>query len=257
MKNLKINLGFPALVHVYFLKRKYLLCVGVMALFALPTHAFDVYVAPPPVVLDTPMMMFHNNMVISNSLIMAPYTKKKSGTKNSKSQATAFSTIAPGKGKAESTALALANRLPEAQRAKAELAFQESFVTYQQLEKNLGIPKNDMAGALSAFLVGNYEAYHNTQIAESHIKQLVEQMRNVLSTNPALKTATSNQKREFYEQMAIVGTFMVLAQAEIKNGKQPPNVAKNFRDAAKANLEEFLKVSVDKIELGAGGLKVR
>ncbi|MGB2832813.1 MAG: DUF6683 family protein [Methylotenera sp.] len=246
MKNHRINVFRLALSCGYYLRLQYLLLVSMLLL---TTPVYACYDIPPPIVLDTPMMSYVYTANMLDSVVMGRHFKKNAGPK--------FSTIAQGKGNAEVTAHALAQRMPAAQRKEVEQAFIGSFVTYQKLEKQLGIPKNDMAGALSAYLVGNYEAFHNTTLPESHVKQLVGQMRGALASNPALKNATLSQKREFYEQMAIVGTFMVLAQAEIKNGKQPPNVKENFRNTAKANLEQFFKKSIDKIDIGASGLKIR
>lgn len=252
MKSQKINLSRQALLRRYYLK-----FFGILLLLIAPAHAC--YDIPPPIVLDTPMMSYVYTANMLDSVVTSRHFKNKSGNKNNSAKGTAptIETIAPGKGKAEVSAHALAQKMPAAQRKEVEQAFIGSFVTYQKLEKKLGIPKNDMAGALTAYLVGNYEAFHNTTLPEPHIKQLVGQMRGSLASNPALKKATPSQKREFYEQTAIVGTFMILAQAEIKNGKQPPNVKENFRNTAKANLEQFFKVSADKIEIGAGGLKIR
>ena len=222
MKNSIINLGFQRLGFEFYLKWPSMMGLATALMLITPAHAC--YDIPPPVVLDTSMMMFNTTNYSYRLMMMDPHTKKKAGAKHGTTHGVDFSkeTIANGESNVKNTAHALAEKMPAAQRKEIELAFLDAFTVYQKLEKQLNIPKNDIAGALTAFLVGNYEAYHNTQLAESHTRQIVRQMRGAIMTNPALKTSDASRKREFYEKMAMVGTFMILAQAEIKKANNLP-----------------------------------
>ncbi len=167
-------------------------------------------------------------------------------------------TLAPAAAKPSGPRL-LAARYPTEQRPQIERAFAQSLSTYQQLEAKLAIPKGDVAGAVSAFLAGNYMAYHDKTVPDPDFKRLVEQMRGVLGSSAPFNRSSPTQKREMYEQWAIVGTFMATGREEIKRGSTGMDAAAQgrFRQAAKANLESFLQTTVDRIHLGERGLALR
>jgi hypothetical protein len=156
-----------------------------------------------------------------------------------------------------STPRALAARYPADQRARIERAFSESLRSYQQIEARFGIPGNDVAGALAAFVAGSYMAYRDVDFPDQYFPVLVAQMRNVLSNNPAFQHASAAEKRDVYEQTAIIGTFMAATRETLK--RQPPDatVARNFRASARANLEQFLKTDADRVTVGEQGLVIR
>jgi|CXWL01.1.fsa_nt_gi hypothetical protein len=182
---------------------------------------------------------------------------KSSSSKTPAAKVSATATLAPAAAAASSAPRLLAASYPVEQRPKFEQAFAQMLLTYQQLESKLGIPKNDVAGAVSAFLAGNYMAYRDISLPDPHFMQLVKQMRAVLATNPEFIRSSPAQKREMYDQMAIIGTLMAVSQVEVKRGNHDPNVARNFQQSAKANLEQFLKTSADRVHIDEGGLAIR
>lgn len=181
---------------------------------------------------------------------------KSSSSKTPAAKVSATATLAPAAA-ASSAPRLLAAPYPVEQRPKFEQAFAQSLLTYQQLESKLGIPKNDVAGAVSAFLAGNYMAYRDISLPDPHFMQLVKQMRAVLVANSEFIRSSPAQKCEMYEQMAIIGTLMAVSQVEIKRGNHDPNVTRNFQQSAKTNLEQFLKTSADRIHIDEGGLAIR
>jgi hypothetical protein len=149
----------------------------------------------------------------------------------------------------------LAQVFPAAQRGAMVDAYKQSFDTYQQLELKLGVPRNDVAGAVAAYVAGNYMALRNVEVPDEHFQHLVAQIRSILADKPAFLSAPANQKRLLYEQLAMVGTFMAVArQAFVKNPN--PAAEQNFRDAARANLEMVFKQPVGRLQITAQGMSL-
>lgn len=150
----------------------------------------------------------------------------------------------------------LTQTYPAGQRAQAQRVFNELLAGYQTIETRFGIPRNDLAGAVAAFLAGSFMAYRDTDFPDANFRPLVEQMRGVIASTAEYATATPAQKREMYEQMAILGMFMATTQMALK--RQPdPTLQFNLREAARGYLEKFLKVDADKLQITATGLSVR
>lgn len=153
-------------------------------------------------------------------------------------------------------ARALASAYPPDQRAKAESLFKELLSGYHKLESQLGIPRNDVGGAVAAFLTGSYAAYRNADVPDENFLPLVNQMRQVLASNADFARASDAEKQDIYEQMAILGTYMALTRLALK---EQPNaqVARNMQRAAKGYLEQFLKTDADRVQLTDNGLVLR
>lgn len=153
-------------------------------------------------------------------------------------------------------AAALAQPFPAAQRAAMSKAFEESFGFWQKLETQLGLAPNDLAAGVAAFIAGNYAAFMQQQVSDEQFKALVRQMQGLLGRHAGIRKAGAAQRRALYEQMAMVGTFMVVYREQLK---ARPNASEelNFRNTAKANLEAALGVGVERILIGAQGLEIR
>ncbi len=147
----------------------------------------------------------------------------------------------------------IAANYPASRRAEAERLFTEILSGYRQLEARLNIPANDVAGAVAAFLSGNYMAYQDVDLPDQNFQALVSQMRSILRSNSDFAKASGIEKQQMYEQMAILGTFMALTRDTLK--KQPnPEIAANMKQAAKRNLEQFLNTDVDRVKITSTGL---
>ncbi len=160
---------------------------------------------------------------------------------------------AEGGARTAATARELAGRFPAVQRSQVEQAFVESFSAYQKIEAQFGLPRNDIAGAVAAFIAGNYMAYNDVDFPDENFRPLVDQMRGVLANNPVFAGTSSADKRQVYEQMAMVGTFMATARIAFKRNPNP-QAERHFRDTARANLEQILKADPDRLRIGGQGL---
>lgn len=165
------------------------------------------------------------------------------------------STVVSGAGKQNMPAK-LAAHYPASQRQHVERTFSQVLDGYHQIESQFGIPRNDLAGAVAAFLVGSYMAYHDTDFPDEHFKPLVAQMRRTIAGNPEFQRASNAEKQEMYEQMAILGTSLALTRDALK---QKPNaqIASNIRQAGKGYLEQFLKTDADRVQITSAGLVIR
>lgn len=154
------------------------------------------------------------------------------------------------------SATELAQRFPAAHRAAMTKAFEESFVFWQKLETQLGLTPDDVAAGVAAFIAGNYTAFMQQPVPDEHFKSLVLQMQGLLARNAAFTQASAATKRAMFEQLAMVGTFMVVYREHL-NQKPSPGEEVNFRNAAKANLEAGVGLAVERIQIGPQGLVVR
>jgi hypothetical protein len=152
-----------------------------------------------------------------------------------------------------STPAELAASYPPAKRAEAETVFKEMLKGYAAIEQQFGIPKNDLAGALAAFLAGSYMAYHNSDFPDANFKPLVEQMRTVISQRPEFEQLGAAEKRDLFEKFAILGMYCATAQMALK--KTPDaTVEANMREGGRRYLAHFLGDAVDSVSLTDKGL---
>lgn len=150
----------------------------------------------------------------------------------------------------------LAQRFPAAHRAAMTKAYEESFIFWQKLEKQLGLTPNDVAAGVAAFIAGNYAAFMQQQVPDEDFKTLVRQMQGLLARNAAFTQSSAAAKRSMFEQLAMVGTFMAVYREHL-NSKPSPGEEVNFRHSAKANLEAALGLAVERIQIGPQGLVAR
>lgn len=164
--------------------------------------------------------------------------------------------VAAGPAQLRQSATELAQRFPAQHRAAMTKAYEESFVFWQKLETQLGLTPNDVAAGVAAFIAGNYAAFMQQHVADEDFKSLVLQMQGLLASNPAFMQSTPATRRAMFEQLAMVGTFMVVYREHL-NRQPSPGEEVNFRNAAKANLEAALGLAVERLQIGPQGLVVR
>lgn len=215
------------------------------------SQAFDIPPPPPPVYQGLIFPLFPNGSTI-------PFSGQAGTGRGTRSTGGAASklTLAQGHSQAAAHARQLAAAFPAAQRDQMAKAYLESFGTYRQLEAKLGIPPDDVAGAVAAFISGNYMAYRGVDVPDDQYKRLVAQLRTALASSTEFSAATPADKRRLYEQTAMIGTFMAVARLSFVQ-KPNPSAEKNFRESARANLEFVPKVPAEQVRIGDGGLSLR
>jgi len=150
----------------------------------------------------------------------------------------------------------LAQHYPAQQRAQAQALFEDLLARYAQVERQFDIPRGDLPGAVAAFLAGSWMGLHNADFPDAQFRPVVEQMRSTLANNPQLQSAGDAERREMYEQMAILGMLMAGTQMGLKQ-KADPAIERNMRATARTYLEQFLKTDADRVQMTAAGLVLR
>lgn len=213
-----------------------------------PALAFDIPPPPPPLYQGLILPLFPNGSTI-------PFSGQSGGGgKRSKAASSKqIATLATGSPQTQSNARQLAQAVPAEQREQMTQVYLQAYDTWRQLERKLGLPADDAASAVAAFIAGNYMAYRDTEVPDAAYLRLVHQMRSALAGSEAFARSSPADKRKLYERMAMVGTFMAVARLSLQ--KQPNATAQsNFRNAAAANLEMALKVPADQVRIGDKGL---
>lgn len=208
-------------------------------------NAFDFAPPPPPMYQGLILPLFPNGHTV-------PFSGQ-SGASRAKERSS--STLANGNTQLESNATALSMALPVAKREQMAQVYLQSFDTYKQLERKLALPSNDVAGSVAAFIAGNYMALNHVVVPDPHFQRMVTQLRGMLGQSAGYNKLAATDKRRLYEQTAMVGTFMAVAQMSLQKSPNPA-VEKNFRDTAKNNLESVLKVPAEQVRIDDQGLHI-
>ncbi len=149
----------------------------------------------------------------------------------------------------------LASTYPADVRPEAKRVFTQLYVGYGKIEKKLGIPKYDLAGAVAAFIAGSYMAFNDVDVTDADFKVLVNQTRQALRSSRGFAKLKPAKKRALYEQLAIIGTFVATTRIVLQ---QQPNADLSFQlqAAGRAYLEQLLNVSADRVVINSGGLAI-
>jgi hypothetical protein len=150
----------------------------------------------------------------------------------------------------------LASGYPAQGRKQAASTFASLLRSYADIERRFNIPAGDLGGAAAAFVAGCWMALHASDFPDPHFDALVRQMRAVMATEPGVDRSSAREKREAYEQLAIIGMFMATTQMGLK--AQPnAELTQRSREAARAYLQQFFKGDVDRLALTESGLVLR
>lgn len=163
--------------------------------------------------------------------------------------------LASGPSAVASNAEDLAQRFAPHQRASMAKAYVESMSFYRKIEAKMGWPRDDIGGALAAFIVGNYWAYTGVEVSDAQFAAVAEQLRS----QPGLRTSFQNSSQEatraMYEQSAMVGAFMVLALKSMEKAPEREKQAR-LRAAAGANLKQVLRTDPARLRIGEQGMSL-
>lgn len=155
----------------------------------------------------------------------------------------------------ERNAAELAQAAPPAQRARLEKVYVQLMPGYHQLEQKLGWPANDVAGAMAALLAGNYMAMTGSELSDESVTAAGNQLRASPAVQGLLDQLSPADRRRLYEQCAMLGTFMALANKTSQ--QQPANVVANLRQSARENLRVVLGDAADSLRFTARGIQLR
>lgn len=150
----------------------------------------------------------------------------------------------------------VAAKYPEKERAAVQHHLGSLIANYAKLERHFGIPHGDLAGCVAAYIVGSYMAYRNTDVSDGDFSNLVGQIRDTIRAAPQFQKASVAEKREMYEQLAVLSVTMIQAHDSLQHSPEASKRAELQR-TGKSALENFLKVDASRIRLDHMGLRLQ
>lgn len=153
------------------------------------------------------------------------------------------------------SAAELAQAAPAPQRARLEKVYGELMLGYHQLERKLGWPVDDLAGAMAALLAGNYMAMTGTVLSDASVSAAGHQLRASASVQALMARLSPVERRRLYEQCAMLGTFMALANSTRQ--QQSAEAAAGLRASARANLHAVLGDAAEGLRFTDRGIQLR
>jgi len=148
----------------------------------------------------------------------------------------------------------LARIFPASSQAAMTQAFQQSMDVYQQVAAKMGWQREDLDGAMAAFIVGNYMVFANRDVQDGEFAAVAEQLRQGGGTRRLADTQSAEAIRNLYEKSAMVGAFMALAYKSQQQKAQPEHVAANLRNSARENLKLVLGTDPERLQIGERGV---
>lgn len=221
-----------------------LILSGVMALSARPARAQYVPV-------DFTQQTFAA-MNIASAFVLSDAALKEGADRGPRAKRSArTSTVTTGRG---SAAERLAASYPENVRAEARRTLASLLTAYAQVEKSLDVPRGDAAASLALLVVASFEAYRDTNVEPRYLGGLITQLRGAMAGDARFGKASPAERREVYEQTAILGMLVAVTRANLAR-KPDPATARRLREAARGYLRE-LSLDPDAIQIDERGLSL-
>lgn len=227
---------------------RHLLPIFLTSLLALPAQAQ--WLGQDYATYGAPMSNFIINSTLNNTSMI------NAAKGAARTEARRQPLLAGGAPSVASNAEALAQRFEPHQRAPMAKAYVESMDFYQKIEAKMGWPRNDIGGALAAFIVGNYWAYTGVEVTDAQFAAVAEQLRSQPGLHVSFQNSGARALRTMYEQSAMVGAFMVLALKAMEQAPEPEKQAR-LRAAAGANLKQVLGVDPARLRIDGHGISLR
>lgn len=198
---------------------------------------------------NAPMSNFISNTFLNQQTLISAITPNKAQVRKS---APSFPLASP---QVERSAAELAEALPAQHRARMGKVYADTMPGYHLIEHKLGWPNDDLAGAITALIAGNYMAMTGSEVSDAAVKTARAQLRNSASVQDMLNRLSPTDRRKLYEQCAMLGTFMTLANRTAS--QQPTKIIANFRESARLNLRAVLGASGDRLVINENGMQFR
>lgn len=239
-----------------------------------------------PVRMHLEQQLFRDRMnagggVVNGKKARVPASNSRAASAKTAKSITAFNPVG---GRILPAQLSNAAKKNAAGVSEAKQTFDMFLDNYEKTALNDGFPPNDLAYGLEFFIVNNYIIYNDLQekspadkalmspsgdpllalqhsyskkagaVTSTAEKALYEQLKTLLSENPAIMKLTDRQKQEFTEMLAIVTVTNYYAY-EVAGKNKDVKVFAEAQNAAKQSLEKLFGVSANKIKITAKGLE--
>jgi hypothetical protein len=196
--------------------------------------------------------MFPNGHTIPFSGQSAGGSASRRGTGTTVSPAATV--VANGPAQIAANAADLATHFPPDARARMKTTYVQAFDAFKQFERKLHLTDNDVANGVSAYIAGNYMVLHGMEIADADFLKIVSQVRQALLQNRGFQQVPAAQKRRLYEQTAMVGMFMAIAQISRRTASEDPDAVRNLQNSSRANLELVLGKRAANLRIDGEGM---
>jgi hypothetical protein len=153
---------------------------------------------------------------------------------------------------------ALVQNLPKDQADKGRAAYKQAFDYHEQVIKKFGLPSGDLGVAFASCIAGAWMAYNNKPFPDEFYVPLVEQMRQLMSSQgTALQSVTAAERSSTYESLAVAG--MIMASSQITWQRNPraagaDDLRKRMRLQGGDTLTRMLQVPPERVGIGAAGV---
>lgn len=94
----------------------------------------------------------------------------------------------------------LAKVFPASSQAAMAQAFQQSMDVYQQVAAKMGWQRDDLDGAMAAFIVGNYMVFANREVPDEEFAAVAEQLRQGRHAPPGREAKRGNNPQPVREK---------------------------------------------------------
>jgi hypothetical protein len=124
------------------------------------------------------------------------------------------------------------------------------------VEQEFGMPHNDLGAAAAMFVAASGQSYSGIEIdTDAQFRPLITQMRNVMAANPKVAKASETAKREFFDELMMLGLLQFGVQASLQ--KTPdPGVSAVLRTSGAEYLQTFLGIAPATLQFTGSGLKI-
>ncbi|CAN7158295.1 hypothetical protein LJR225_000225 [Phenylobacterium sp. LjRoot225] len=199
------------------------------------------------------------NMELSRQNLQAAMRKspaRATPAAPSRPQRPAGASLTFGSAGASQVTRLMAEAAPADRRKEYQQGLERLLDAHRQAAARLGLPRNDVSGALAHFLIGNYQALSGVQLTEPQIRTVVKQVVGALIEDPTFARASDQERQDLFERLAIVGVLMdTLSLPEAR--RRDPALAAKAREQAQAYLREALGPSGDQLVLTDVGFAMK
>jgi hypothetical protein len=127
---------------------------------------------------------------------------------------------------------------------------------FPEVEKQFGLPHNDVGAAAAFFVAASGQSYAGADFdTVTQFRPLITQMRNAMAANANVTKASEADKRDFFDQMMILGLFQFSAQESV-NKTPNAEVSAQLRTSGAEYLKALLGVEPASLQFTTKGLRI-
>jgi hypothetical protein len=140
------------------------------------------------------------------------------------------------------------------EQSELKTVLEQVFTAYEEEAKRLKF-ENDVAGAMTLYLLSNYQIYTGSEDpSDNATKAVVQQIRGILAE--PLKDSTSAEKQKMYEAFIVTSGITILRH-QVAQSENNAGDLRAVKESAGATLKELLKAEPDTIQITEQGIVIK